>query len=111
MSAPDFRRVRSAFSSPDATGGVTPRSRLSTEGSSDVWDGMSRKSASMDSCGSACSSSDVVEDSALISFARSEGSQNEIEFSALPHSDEHLHISSPPKVQVYIQDSLCNLFI
>lgn len=106
MLAPDFLRVRSAFSSPDATGGVTPRSRLSTEGSSDVWDGISRKSASMDSRGSACSSSDVVKDS-VISFARSEGSQNEIKFSALPHSDEHLHISSPPKVQeMYASENL-----
>lgn len=79
ISTPDLRRERNGFISLDGTGRVTtPSSRLSAEGSSDVWDGMD--TASMDSYFSLLSSSEVVGDSALIS------SKTDDEVCSSPHS-------------------------
>lgn len=104
--AHEYRRVMSdnngiriySISSPDGNGGSTPLSRLTAGGASDEWSGISRRSPSTGSRFSTCSSSDVVEDSALISFAINEGSEKELENNALPHFKEDLHHSSPPSV-------------
>ncbi|XP_059651393.1 U-box domain-containing protein 33 isoform X2 [Cornus florida] len=107
---PDYRRVSSdvhgmkglTFSSSDSTGGVSPHSRLNAEGSSDESDGISRRSPSLGSRFSSCSSSEVVND--LSSFGRTEGSENELELRALPHLEEDQRHSSSPSVLAGILD-------
>uniref|UniRef100_A0A5B6YL82 RING-type E3 ubiquitin transferase n=1 Tax=Davidia involucrata TaxID=16924 RepID=A0A5B6YL82_DAVIN len=105
-SGPDYRRVRSdvhgmkvsALPSPDGIGGVPPRSRLNVEGSFDEWDGISRRSPSLGSRISSCSSSEVIDDSALISIVGTQGSENRLELHGLYHSKEDHQHSSPPSV-------------
>lgn len=99
ISAPYLRRIRSAFSSPDAIGVLTPSSSVSTEGNSDAWDFISRRSASVNSCERP--SSEMVADLSLLSFARPEGSQIWSEFQAFPHSEVGLCHLSPLHAQVH----------
>ncbi|KAL1830289.1 hypothetical protein ACET3Z_008701 [Daucus carota] len=98
LSAPYLRKVRSAFSSSDANGGLTPRSSVSTEGNSD-WDIISRRSASVNSCVSQYPSSELVDDLSLLTFARPEGSRYGPGCNAIPHSEVSLCNSSPHSVQ------------
>lgn len=108
LSAPYLRKVRSAFSSSDANGGVTPRSSVSTEGNSD-WDIISRRSASVNSCVSQYPSSELVDDLSLLNFARPEGSRYGPECNAIPHSEVSLCNSSPHSVQVQTNTYTDNL--
>lgn len=78
------------FSSSDETGGLTPHSRLSAEGSCYECDGTSMRSPSLGSRFST-SSSEIVDDLSLISLAVTEGSGNGVEVPC------HL---SPPSVLV-----------
>lgn len=99
ISAPYLRRIRSAFSSPDANGALTPTSSVSTEGNSDAWDFISRRSASVNSYERP--STERVADLSLLSFARPVGSQNRSEFQAFPHSEVGLCNLSPLSAQVH----------
>ncbi|KAK1376874.1 U-box domain-containing protein 33 [Heracleum sosnowskyi] len=99
ISAPYLRKVRSAFSSPGANGGLTPSSSVSTEGNSDAWDIISRRSASVNSYVSQRPSSELVADLSLLSFARPAGSQNWSEFQAFPRSEVSLGNLSPLSAQ------------
>lgn len=99
ISAPYLRKVWSAFSSPDAYGGLTPSSSVSTEGNSDAWDFISRRCASVNSCERP--SSEMVADQSLLSFARPEGSQNRPEFHAIPHSEVSLCKLSSLSAQIH----------
>ncbi|KAA8516058.1 hypothetical protein F0562_019237 [Nyssa sinensis] len=105
-SGPDYRRVRSdtrgmtvsAFPSPDGTGGVPPHSRVNVEGHFNEWDGISRRSPSLGSRYLSCSSSEVIDDSALISLVGTQCSENQLELHGLHHSKEDHQHSSPPSV-------------
>ncbi|CAK9143337.1 unnamed protein product [Ilex paraguariensis] len=109
-SAPDYRRVMSdnhgmnlpAFSASYFTEGLRPRSRLTAEGNFEEWDGLSRRSPSVGSRFSTSSSSEVVYDSASISYARTEGSETGLELHG--HPDEDHHHLSPPSVQPMVHE-------
>ncbi|KAL8111318.1 hypothetical protein AgCh_019144 [Apium graveolens] len=89
--------LQSSSLRPDANGGLTPSSSVSTERNSDAWDFISRRSASVSLCEH--SSSEMVADLSLISFARPEGSQNRSEFQEIPHSEVGLCNLSPLSAQ------------
>ncbi|XVF22541.1 hypothetical protein REPUB_Repub12eG0181000 [Reevesia pubescens] len=108
-STPDsLRRVRSenvygrvgsilGFTSSDGNGGLsTPRSRSDAEGSSDEWDGLSRRSL-QGSVLLSCSSSGMP-DGALVPYMGTGANENGIEYSSMPQDKENLHLSSPPSV-------------
>ncbi|KAA8520639.1 hypothetical protein F0562_014895 [Nyssa sinensis] len=103
---PNYRRVRSdvhgmkisAFSSPEGSGGVTPGSSSSVEGSFDEWDGISRRSSFLGSRFSSSSSCETIDGSTLISFMGAQGGENRLEFLGLHHSNEDHQHSSPPSV-------------
>ncbi|KAL8111316.1 U-box domain-containing protein 33-like [Apium graveolens] len=100
---PYLRRIRSAFSSPDANGALSPSSSISTEGNFDVWGSYSGRSASMYSCESP--SSEMVADLSLLSFARPEESQNVSEFQAFSHSEVGLSNLLPLSAQAKASES------
>ncbi|RVW47022.1 U-box domain-containing protein 33 [Vitis vinifera] len=77
------------LSSPDGTGGVSaPWSRMGREGSSDYWDGISKRSPSQASGFSTCSSGDMA----------GEVNEDGLESRASPVAKQALHHSSPPSV-------------
>ncbi|KAJ9681459.1 hypothetical protein PVL29_020364 [Vitis rotundifolia] len=77
------------LSSPDGTGGVSaPWSRMGREGSSNYWDGISKRSPSQGSGFSTCSSGDMAGE------VNEDGSESR----ASPLAKQALHHSSPPSV-------------
>ena len=74
-------------SSPDGTGAW---SRMGGEGSSEHWDGISKRSPSQDSGPSTCSSVDTA----------GEANENGSESYASPQAKHAFHYSSPPSVLV-----------
>ncbi|KAJ6390819.1 hypothetical protein OIU77_024935 [Salix suchowensis] len=77
-------------------GPSTPSSRSDADGSSDEYDVVSRRSASLNSVFSPCSSSGMV-NAALVPLVGTEGSKTGLELSILPHKED-LCQSSPPSV-------------
>ncbi|KAL3517169.1 hypothetical protein ACH5RR_024071 [Cinchona calisaya] len=107
-SVPDHRRVVSdnhsmtfiGVSPRDSIGGLTPHSRLSVQGSTDGCNGMSRRSPSVASQLSSCSSRELIDDSASVSTSRMEGIENELDGDAPHHSDkDYCDISPYPIVR------------
>lgn len=108
-STPDsLRRVRSehvyghegsalGFTSPDVNG-PNPCRRSDAEGSSDEWDGTSRRSH-QNSVLSSCSSSGIS-DAALVTCTEPEVNESELESSSVPRAKENFHLLSPPSVLV-----------
>ncbi|GAA0153592.1 hypothetical protein LIER_11793 [Lithospermum erythrorhizon] len=64
--------------------GLTPYCRSITDGSSDGWGGMSMRSSSGGSRLSSCSSSEMLDDSSLVSPLETEGSESRIQAQADP---------------------------
>ncbi|XVF33324.1 hypothetical protein REPUB_Repub17cG0158600 [Reevesia pubescens] len=103
-----LRRVRSenvygrvgsvlGFTSLDGTGGLsTPQSRSEAEGSSDEWDGLSRRSPQSSVLSS--SSSSGMADAALVPYTGTEVNENGLESGSMPQAKENFHLSSPPSV-------------
>lgn len=90
-------------SSPDGTGGglSAPRSRIGGEGSSDYWDGISKRSPSQGSRISKCSSVDMAAE------ANEDGSESH----ASPLAKQAFHYSSPPSVLVCAKMSQGKIYI
>lgn len=109
-SVSSHRRIRSdsygvkftALSPSNSTGSGTTRSRLSVEGSNDGWDWMSRRSPSVGSRFSSCSSSEIVDDAASVSVTtRMERSGNESDMLAVQQfENERLDMSPSSRVSV-----------
>ncbi|OMP00407.1 hypothetical protein COLO4_12716 [Corchorus olitorius] len=107
-STPELRRAISenvygrvgsvmGFTSADGNGGLsTPQSRFDAEGSSDEWDGLSRRSPHSSAL-SSCSSSGMA-DAALVPYTGTEVNENGIDSSAVIQAKENFHPSSPPSV-------------
>ena len=90
------------LSSPDGTGGVSaPWSRMGREGSSDYWDGISKRSPSQASGFSTCSSGDMA----------GEVNEDGLESRASPLAKQALHHSSPPSVLVCAKLSQGKIYI
>lgn len=90
-----------ALSPSNSTGSVTTHSRLSVEGSNDGWDWMSRRSPSVGSHFSSCSSSEIVDDAASVSITHTERSGNESDMLAVQQfENERLDMSPSSRVPV-----------
>lgn len=90
-----------ALSPSNSTGSVTTHSRLSVEGSNDGWDWMSRRSPSVGSHFSSCSSGELVDDSAMVSITQMERSGNESDALALQQfEDKNLNMSPSSRAPV-----------
>lgn len=94
-SALNYRRVRSdnqrmqLLAPFNSSGGVSPLSSVNPEGNSD-WDSLSRRSPSVGSRFSTSSSSEIIEDSALIPLPSTEGNEIEYELPMFPQiNGEH----------------------
>ncbi|KAG5251565.1 U-box domain-containing protein [Salix suchowensis] len=92
----DGRGGRLSISASSDGGPSTPSSRSDADGSSDEYDVVSRRSASLNSVFSPCSSSGMV-NAALVPLVGTEGSKTGLELSILPHKED-LCQSSPPSV-------------
>ncbi|XP_057463553.1 U-box domain-containing protein 33-like isoform X1 [Actinidia eriantha] len=91
----DIHGMNVSTFSPDSSRGITPRSISNAEVSFGDWDEISRRSPSLTSRFSSCSSRDMDDYSALTSAARAEA---QLESQALHHSKEDHPYSSPPSV-------------
>ena len=96
----DIHGMNVSTFSPDSSRGITPRSISNAEVSFSDWDEISRRSPSLTSRFSSCSSRDMDDYSALTSAARAEA---QLESQELHHSKEDHPYSSPPSVLVCME--------
>nr|GMD64972.1 U-box domain-containing protein 33 [Ipomoea batatas] len=110
-SLPEFRRVQSdsiginlsGLPSSTGTGRVSFSNSSNVEGSTDGWNGIPRRSFSVASHFSSCSSGDMGDDSPSISLSRSEGRDNVLDSYALY---DHRHTSPPSTAVGSVDDEL-----